>query len=187
MQGESRPHHGRNVLGPERLTALTAGQNGVHLFTAALMEVLDGSALPFVHPLVSPAAQGHKHGIKAEAFARESILVARRLLAVLHAREHALLYKLAQPLGQTVAGNTQIGLELIEATSPKKSVAKDQQRPALPDHRQRAGNGTDLQINVIPAHAFLPQKSEAETIRRPYVRSKMELALFLGAEPDDNE
>jgi hypothetical protein len=40
----------------------------------------------------------------------------------------------AEPVGQDIAGDSEVGLEFLEMPEAVESAAQDQERPPLPDH-----------------------------------------------------
>src|SRR5207244_1117386 len=88
------------------------------------------------------------------ALAGELIFVALGALGVANSLEDALLDQPVQAVGQDVAGDAQALLEVIEAAQAEKRVADDQQRPALADDLERAGDRAVLSVIVTLQHAF---------------------------------
>jgi hypothetical protein len=61
----------------------------------------------------------------------------------------------AEPVGQDVAGDAEVGLEFLEMPEAVEGAAQDQERPALPHDRQGgrdAAFGKDFPQMLSPAH-----------------------------------
>ena len=76
----------------------------------------------------------------------------RRALLVEPALEHALLHEAREPRLEHVAGDAEVRLDLVEAAQPEHHVAHDQQRPALADDLERAGDAAHLSAVVVAKH-----------------------------------
>ena len=57
-----------------------------------------------------------------------------------------------EPRLQHVARDAEIRLQLVEAAHAEEDVADDQQRPALADDLERAGDRADLVVVVVAEH-----------------------------------
>jgi hypothetical protein len=69
------------------------------------------------------------------------------------ALEDAVLHEPAQPVGEYGLRDVEMDLEVVEAPHAKERVANDQQRPALPDRLERAGDRAILALVVLAEHA----------------------------------
>ncbi len=100
----------------------------------------------WVDVAVAPLQQRDDHRPKVDALLGEAVLIANRVLLVRHLAEDSLLDQQVEAVRQHVACGSGPALEVLEAPSPHERVADDQQRPALPDHLERAGHRADLGI-----------------------------------------
>ncbi len=82
----------------------------------------------------------------------EAVLEARRAILVAHALEDAVRDELPQPIGQAVARDAEIALEVLEAADAEERVAQDEQRPAVADDGQRPRHRAGEVSDVTPAH-----------------------------------
>ncbi len=48
--------------------------------------------------------------------------------------------QLGQPVAEDVAGDPEVGLEVLETPDPEEGVAEDQQGPTLPHHAEGLGD-----------------------------------------------
>ena len=81
------------------------------------------------------------------------VLVGLGPLAVSDPLENALLDEPVETVGKHVAGDAETLLELVEAAKAEESVADDQQRPALADDLESAGDRALLPFVVALEHA----------------------------------
>ena len=105
------------------------------------------------HPAVSPAQEAHDHRIEISPAGGQAVLAARRALAVDLALEDLVIDELLEPCGEQMRRETQGTLELVEAPSPQKAIAQDQQGPAIAHHRKGAGDRAVEVADVLPTHA----------------------------------
>jgi hypothetical protein len=56
------------------------------------------------------------------------------------AAEDAVLDQTTEPIGQDVAGDTEVGLEFLEMPEAVEGAAQDQERPALPHNLKRGAD-----------------------------------------------
>ena len=89
---------------------------------------------------VAPLHQRDDRRPQVQALLGQAVLVARRVLLVEAPLEHALLEQPREARLQHVARDAEVGLDLVEAAQAQQHVAHDQQRPALADHLERAGD-----------------------------------------------
>ena len=78
--------------------------------------------------------------------------MARRSLLVEASFEHAVIHEPRQPGLKHVACDPQVALYLVEAAKPEEHVADDQQRPALADYGECAGDAARLVVVVVAEH-----------------------------------
>src|SRR5581483_5608599 len=102
--------------------------------------------------------------VQVAALLRQPVLVALGALLVEHPVEDPLLDEAVEALGQHIAGDTEARLELVEAAPAEEGVADDQERPALADDLQGAGDRAVLAVVVAPEHASRLAQSVASRI-----------------------
>src|SRR5262249_50869249 len=102
--------------------------------------------------LVAPLPQSGEGDVELSAFGLEPVLVAFGALAVADALEDPLVDQQVEAVGENVPGDTEAGLELVEAAESEEGVANDQERPALTDDLERAGNRAVLAVVVAFQH-----------------------------------
>ena len=152
MQRRAEP--GLDLLRAQRFTAFVAGQHRAGPFAAFEMHILQRRPLTLVHPLVAPAGETHQNGVEPQPLAGEPVFEAHRAVVIGHFDQYALLNQLAQSLGQTVPGDAEIGLELVEAAGAEKGIADNQHGPALADDGERSRHRTHLLVYIVPTHMF---------------------------------
>ncbi len=116
------------------------------------MHELDRRPLGAGHPAIAPTRQRDDYGVEIASFRGQPILETTRAVLVRHPVEDAVLGELAQPVGETVARGAQVLLEILEAPYAEEGVAQYQQRPAVADHGERAGDRAGHVADVAPAH-----------------------------------
>jgi hypothetical protein len=60
--------------------------------------------------------------------------------------------ELVQPIGEDRASDPQAEMEVFEPSDPQEAIPKDQQGPAIADHRHRARQRTRLILKLVPLH-----------------------------------
>src|SRR5438067_7720915 len=95
-----------------------------------------------VRVAASPVEQGLQHRAERPAFCGQDIFGARRVLLVEMAFDDAGFLEPLQPGGQRIGADAgQRMLEILESARPlEQQVAQDQDRPALADDVERAGD-----------------------------------------------
>jgi hypothetical protein len=124
------------------------------------MDQLERRAVGVRHPAVAPAGERDDDGIEVAALLGETVLVARRPLLVGHALEDAVLGQLLQAIGEAMARGAEVGVEVLEAAHAEEGVAQDEERPAVADDRERAGDRAGDVPDVPPAHGGLKFQME---------------------------
>src|SRR5205085_10653153 len=89
---------------------------------------------------------------RVAAFVRGPVLVARRVVLVLDARQHVLLDQPLQALREDVAGDAEPLLEVVEAAHAEQGVAHDQQAPPFAHDLEGAGDGAVHVFEAGPTH-----------------------------------
>ena len=95
---------------------------------------------------VAPGPQRVDRGPEIPALLRQDVLVAVGPLLVALAGEDPLLDEALEPAGEHGAGDIEPLLEVVEAANAEEDVAEDQQRPALSDDLERAGERAVLGV-----------------------------------------
>jgi hypothetical protein len=95
---------------------------------------------------VAPLHQRDQHRPEVYALVGEPVLEALGALLVGALLEDPLVDEAPQAVGQDVARDAEVILEVVEAPHAEEGVADDQHRPAVPDPLQRAGDRADLLV-----------------------------------------
>src|SRR5439155_1032723 len=119
------------------------------------------------HPAVAPARERDDDGIEVVSLLGEAVLEAARALRVRHAREDAVLDELVEPVGEPVTAGAEVGVEVPEPAHAEKGVTQDEQRPAVTDDGQGAGDGTGQVADVAPPHRGRTIGSKLELSKGP--------------------
>jgi hypothetical protein len=83
------------------------------------------------------------------ACVRQFVEVSTRVLGVGPSLEDAVFDQAAEPVGEHRLGDVEVGVEVVETAYSEERVTEDQQRPALADDLQRAGEGAVLGYVVL--------------------------------------
>ena len=93
---------------------------------------------------VSPAHQGDQSGGEVEAPGGQAVLVPDGPDVVGAAFEHAVVDQLLEPVGEDVASDAEVAMQVLEATDAAERVTQDQERPAVADDLEGAGDGAGI-------------------------------------------
>jgi EmrB/QacA subfamily drug resistance transporter len=104
--------------------------------------------------LVSPLHERREREPQVAALRREPVLEALRALLIADALEDAVLDELRQAIGEDVSRDTEAFVELLEPPPPEERVAHDEERPALADELESAGDRAFLTFVVALQHVF---------------------------------
>ena len=91
---------------------------------------------------VAPLQQGHHDRPQIEALLGQPVLEARGALLVGHALEDALVDEAAEAVGEHVARDAEVALEVVEAAHAHERLAHDEDRPAVAEHLERRGRSS---------------------------------------------
>lgn len=111
--------------------------------TAAVDE-LDGRPGRSGGMAIAPVHQRHEDRRQIAAGRREAILRAQRALLVRHLLENPVIHQSGQAIGEQVAGDAEVAVEVLETSDPPERVAQDQQRPTVADDIERRSDRTGL-------------------------------------------
>lgn len=89
---------------------------------------------------ISPLQEHDQGGRELASFGRQHVLRSPGPPGIGHALEHRFAAEQLEAVGECVGRDAEAALEVLEALDASKGVAKDQQRPALPDNLQGAGD-----------------------------------------------
>jgi len=117
-----------DVVCVHRLAAVGAAQVDTADLTARVVAVEHWRAGLAREPFVSPAGHDHQQVDQFSALLRQDVLVARSPV-VGTAVEHALVDEVVQSLGQDLARDPEVGLELLEPSEPA-SMPRSSSGPA---------------------------------------------------------
>jgi hypothetical protein len=153
----SGPGSGQRAHVAHRQARATGLADAVLVDRAAAAAVLehDRRAGRWAGVAVAPLHQRDDRRPQVKALVGEAVFVAPGMLLVEAPLEHALVEQARQARVEHVARDPQIGLDLVEAAQAEQHVAHDQQRPALADHLQRAGEAAHLVVISIAEHGSL--------------------------------
>src|SRR4051812_45030643 len=95
---------------------------------------------------VAPLHQRDDRRPQVDALLAEAVLEALRALLVAMALEQSLVGQALEAVGQHIAGDAEVALEVVEAAHAEEGVADDEQRPPDAEHLEGAGDGAVLLI-----------------------------------------
>lgn len=84
-------------------------------------------------PLVTPTPHRHEDVVEIPPLFGQSVLEPGRPVFIEVRGENASLYQHCQALGQDIASDPEVFLEIIEAANSEKGIAQDEDRPTIPD------------------------------------------------------
>ena len=145
----ARPVLGVRVASPQALAALHAAAAVVDQPAAHLVADQHRRALGLGQVAVAPVHHGDHHRPQVEPLLGEEVLVAGRALLVRALLEDVLLNQPREPVGEHVARDAEVVLDLVEAPAAVEDVADDEQRPALAEHLEGACDRTRLVVIAI--------------------------------------
>jgi len=119
-----------------------AGQLLVHRRAAVAVRQLDRRPFGLSHVLVSPAEQGHHHGVQLDALVGQPVLAALSLAFVLIGRlpQQAVADQPGQPVAEHLAGHASAPLHVVEPADAVERLAQYQKCPFLAHDCQRGGD-----------------------------------------------
>ena len=130
-----------DVSDVERLVALAADDDGMHVVATGSVMQDEGSAFGAGEPAFAPGRHGGKNRVDVSAFVGEAVLAAGRSLLVFDPAEQVFVNETVQSLGEDVASDPERGLEVVEAAGPETRLAQDQQVPVVAEDVDAAGDG----------------------------------------------
>jgi len=116
--------------------ACFANSEGVKRLVTSFVAQADRWSLSIRQPVIAPFHQGKSVWIGIEAARGQPIFVAAGPCLISLLLEEAIFYQKDKPVGERIAGNIQVSLEIVETTySKKKPLAepessKDRQQPS---------------------------------------------------------
>lgn len=87
-------------------------------------------------PAVAPTHQGHESGREVHALCGQAVFESWWAVLVLDLVQDSMVDKPAQPIGEQVACNTKVVVQLAETMDASEDVAQDQQCPSITDKIQ---------------------------------------------------
>jgi hypothetical protein len=90
---------------------------------AAVAEVCEHQGRLFDDPAISPAHKRDSNSVKVAPLGGQPVLLARRMLLVAAAFQDFVLDEFAEAIGQDVAGDPEVALEVGEAAHPEEALA----------------------------------------------------------------
>ena len=93
-----------------------------------------------VLPLVTELPEGHEHVEQVAALLGEPILVAGRMILIGDGLQYVVVDQLVQPVGEHVAGDLEVGLEVVEPAYAEEGISQDEKGPAVTDYVDRLGD-----------------------------------------------
>ena len=140
------------------LAALHADAAVVDLAAAAGVADHDGRAVGR-RVGVAPLQQRDDDGPQVGALAGQPVFEALRAVLIALAAQDARVDEALKPCLQDVAGNPEAALELVEAMGAEECIAQDQERPALADELERAGDRAFLAVLCVLQHSCIIQRT----------------------------
>jgi hypothetical protein len=98
--------------------------------------IIGGAEMP-----IGPPHQAHDHRIQVERALRQPVLIPVGVGPVADPLEHAVADEPAQALGQDIARDAEVPLELPVAADAEEGLAQDQERPAIAEDVNRELDG----------------------------------------------
>ncbi len=151
VRPRARPRARPDIPGVERLPANGAHHHGRGHLPAALVGDLHRWSIGR-RVLVAPLAHGSQHGPQVTSLVSEPVVVAGRMFAVRNLGQDACLHQMAEAMVQDVAGDSQAGLEIVEAGDPQEHIAQDEHRPPFAHHLQALGHRAPHFDKALPFH-----------------------------------
>jgi hypothetical protein len=90
---------------------------------AAVAAVCEYQGRLFDDPAISPVHERDCNSVKVAALGGQPVLLARRMMLIAVAFQDFVLDEFAQAIGQDVAGDTEVALEVGEAAHPEEAFA----------------------------------------------------------------
>jgi len=122
----------------------------------------DRRALGIGAVAVTPADERDEHGAEVPSGLCEAVLEpgpgAR--LAVGNLGEDTLVDERGEALGEDVAGDAEVFLQVVEAADPVEDVPEDEDRPAVPEHLDRSRDRAVAAVEVRELHVTKHTPSE---------------------------
>jgi hypothetical protein len=127
-----------------------AAHDPLHDFAA--IKVTKRSDISFIGgvPPVPPATESHQNVEQILAFLGQPILVTRRSLLVEASVENSGLDQSREPVGENVAGDSQILLKIVKSPNAQEGVAQDQHCPLIADQLGGVGDRTLQVLEALP-------------------------------------
>jgi hypothetical protein len=91
--------------------------------------------------LRAPVHDRQQDGVEVEALRGQPVLEPLRPLLIALAPEDPLQDEGVQAVGEDVARDAGVSLQLLEPAHAEEALAQDEQRPALADHGERVPHG----------------------------------------------
>ena len=153
----ARPGPGCAIMSRAPIGSLQSGQASVGVIDVSAVPVdqLDRRAGVARHPAVAPARERDDDRVEVAALLGQPVLVARRRLLVAHPLEDAVRTSFCSRSASRCRVVPRSALEVLEAPHAEERVAQDQQRPAVADDGESAGDRARHPADVPPAHAGL--------------------------------
>ena len=107
---------------------------------------------------VAPVRQRDHDRPEVDALLGQVVLEALRALLIEAALEDAVVDESLQAVGEHVAGDAEIALEVLEAADAEERVAQQQDRPAVAEDLERAGDGAVLGFVRAGQHGSSPRR-----------------------------
>src|SRR5271169_5737122 len=172
---------GPQILAVDLFFAAVADRDRLEHVTAVLVHELQGRVIDLV--AVPPAQHGQQHRVEILALLRQDVLIARGPFLIGPSLQNPLVNEQLQPVGQDVAAELELGLDVLEPPHAAKALAQDYHGPALADHRPGPGDGAFLLRQLRVSHAVsIPSQSRIMTEQR--VSPRPALSSPASAAPD---
>jgi hypothetical protein len=115
---------------------------------------------------IAPLQQRHHDRPQVDPLLGQAVLEARGALLVGHAHEDALVDEAAQAVGEDVARDAEVALEVVEAPHAHERLAHDEDRPAVAEHLEGAGDRAVLVFVGTGQHGLGPSP-RGRSLNRP--------------------
>lgn len=148
----ARPRFGSNVSCRDLVAAVGANE-AESTVSARLVDENDGWSALVGDPSITPAHQGGEYREQLEPSVGQHVLVPLGMVLVRLPLKDSMSDEALQAVGQHVAGEAYVCLEVIEPANPPKRFSQDEGCPPFADDLEGSGDGAGHVRKARSAHA----------------------------------
>ena len=119
--------------------------------SALLVDQYPGFGFRCGSPPITPAPKGEKDVEEILASRGEHILPARGMILVGPGFEDASMHQSIQAIGEDIAGDAQVALEIVKSPHPHEGIAEHEQCPVITDDVQSVRNRALEVVERLPS------------------------------------